>query len=227
MIFPLVLGLSGALVLLALGNWQLDRLAWKTALLDAIDARMKAEPVSIPLDPDPETDAFLRVSLDGRIAGRELHVLTSERGLGPGFRIIVPMQTGDRVVLADLGFVPESQKSQERQPGAVRIVGNLAWPREVDRLFTPDPDIEKNIWFARDVETMATELGTNPIMVVAERIDHLNGSASVPWTATRLQPVTVNLPNDHLQYAITWFSLAAVWSLMTILWLWRIRRGSS
>ena len=64
-------------------------------------------------------------------------------------------------------------------------------------------------------------------MVVAERIDHLNGSASVPWTATRLQPVTVNLPNDHLQYAITWFSLAAVWSLMTILWLWRIRRGSS
>ncbi len=227
MIFPVLLGLSGTLILLALGDWQLDRLEWKTALLAEIDARMQASPVPVPPGPDPDRHAYLRVSVTGKTRGQELHVLTSDRTLGPGFRIVVPLSTDDgRAYLADLGFVPETQKSLERPAMAIRVEGNLAWPREVDRLFTPDPDLEKNIWFARDVERMAAELGTSPVLVVADRISRLDGSDGTSWTATRPAPIDANVPNDHLEYAITWFSLACVWSLMTIFWLWRIRRGA-
>ena len=227
MIFPILLGLSGTLVLLGLGDWQLDRLEWKTALLAEIDARMQAVPIPIPLDPDPDRHAYLRVSVTGKTRGQELHVLTSDRTLGPGFRIVVPLSAGDgRVYLADLGFVAETKKGLERPAMAIRIEGNLVWPREVDRLFTPDPDLEKNIWFARDVERMAAELGTSPVLVVADRISRLNGTDRTSWTVTRPAPVDANVPNDHLEYAITWFSLACVWSLMTIFWLWRIRRGA-
>ncbi len=226
MIFPFVFGVAGTLTLLALGDWQLDRLAWKTALLAEIDSRMQAPPVPVPLDPDPDRHSYLRVSATGTITGRELHVLTSEQTLGPGFRVVVPLNTDGRVYLADLGFVPEVKKSRERPSGTIRIEGNLAWPREVDPLFTPDPDIEANIWFARDVERMAAELGTGAALVVADRISRLDGSDWVSWTATQPTPVTANIPNDHLEYAITWFSLAGVWSLMTIFLLWRIRRGT-
>lgn len=226
MIFPFVFGVAGTLALLALGDWQLDRLTWKTSLLAEIDSRMQAHPVPVPLDPNPERHAYLRVSATGTIPGRELHVLTSEQALGPGFRVVVPLSVDGRVYLADLGFVPEVQKSLERPSGTIRIEGNLAWPREVDPLFTPDPDIEKNIWFARDVELMAAELGTSPVLVVADRISRLEGADWISWTATRPAPVNANIPNDHLEYAITWFSLAGVWSLMTIFLLWRIRRGT-
>ncbi len=227
MIFPVLLGLSGTLVLLALGDWQLDRLEWKTALLAEINARMTAAPVPVPLGPHPDRHAYLRVSVTGKTRGQELHVLTSDRSLGPGFRIVVPLHASDgRVYLADLGFVPEREKRLERPAMAIRVEGNLVWPREVDHLFTPDPDLEKNIWFARDVERMAAELGTSPVLVVADGITRRDGSGRTSWTMTRPVPVDANVSNDHLEYAITWFSLACVWSLMTIFWLWRIRRGA-
>ena len=226
MIFPFVFGVAGTLILLALGDWQLDRLTWKTALLAEIDTRMQAHPVPVPLDPNPERHAYLRVSATGTIPGRELHVLTSVQTLGPGFRVVVPLSTDGRIFLADLGFVPEVQKSLERPSGTIRIEGNLAWPREVDALFTPDPDIEENIWFARDVERMAAELRTSPVLIVADRISRLDGSDWISWTATRPTPIDANIPNDHLEYAITWFSLAGVWGVMTIFLLWRIRRGT-
>ncbi len=63
---------------------------------------------------------------------------------------------------------------------------------------------------------MAEALGTLPVMLVTASSD--DAAAPMPL------PVTVNIPNDHLQYAITWFGLALVWALMTGYLLWRIKR---
>jgi surfeit locus 1 family protein len=97
----------------------------------------------------------------------------------------------------------------------VTITGTLHWPNESDS-FTPAPDTARNIWFARDVPAMARALGTGPVMVVA-RSDTGDGIMPVPVD-------TAGIPNDHLNYALTWFGLAVVWAGMTGLLLWRIRR---
>jgi len=95
------------------------------------------------------------------------------------------------------------------------VVGALYWPDETDS-FTPAPDRAANIWFARDLGAMAEALGTEPLLVVAE--SHPLGDWPKPLR------LGVNLPNDHLGYAITWFSLALIWAVMGTMLALRERR---
>lgn len=218
-LFAIILGLGGAAILLALGFWQLDRLAWKEAKLAEIAARMSEPATAIPARPDPEADNWRRVRVRVEISGPEVHVLTSRKFVGPGFRVIVPgTLEDDRRVLVDLGFVPEAQKDAARPGGSFLVDGNLLWPDEVDKTFTPEPDLARNIWFARDLPALAEHLGTEPVLIVARKVE-----PEVPGLPEPM-PVTTNIPNDHLEYAITWFSLAAVWLAMTGYLIWRIRR---
>lgn len=218
-IFPLLLGLIGSAILCALGVWQLQRLEVKEARIAEIEARLATADVGMPEAPTFEADNFRGIEVGGELMGPEIHVLTSRKPDGPGFRVIRKLDVLDgRMILADLGFVPEAQKNEPRDLSAVFIRGNLVWPDETDT-YTPEPDFERNIWFARNVETMAEALETQPIMVNAREI--------VPQINTTPMPVTVNIRNDHLQYAITWFSLMAVWIVMTLFWLWRIKRADA
>lgn len=213
MIAPLVFGILGVAVLVWLGAWQVQRLAWKTAILDEIATRLAAEPVAVPPDPDPERDAYLRVAAEGEIEPGELDIYTAGPGGGVGYRVIVPLLLRDgRRILLDRGFVPIGDKDAPRHLGPIEVEGNLAWPREGEAR----PDREKNIWLARDVPLMAGALDTAPAMLVT--------AASDDPGAPEPMPVTVNIPNDHLQYAITWFSLAMVWAVMTGYLLYRIKR---
>ena len=168
--------------------------------------------MALPALPDPERDGFLRVRVTGEIDGRELHVLTTLTPYGPGFRVIAPLtDSSGRVVLADLGYVPEAAKdAASRTAGAVEVVGALYWPNETDG-FTPAPDREANIWFARDLVSMAEALGAEPVLIIAEQ--HAGSLGGGDWP--KPLRLGVNLANDHLQYAITWFSLALIWAVMS------------
>jgi surfeit locus 1 family protein len=213
MIVPLLFGLLGATVLIALGVWQLQRLAWKNEIVALIAARMAADPGALPDAPTEAAHEYLPVRLSGTIEAGELHALTSRSGLG--YRIIAPLVLADgRRVLLDRGFVADTAKDSARPLGPVVVEGALHWPDETDR-FTPDPNLERNIWFARDVGAMAEALGTEPVLVVASALT-LPGTEPIP--------VAVAIPNNHLGYAVTWFGMAAVWSLMTLHLLWRIKR---
>jgi surfeit locus 1 family protein len=219
MILPLLFGIGGVAVLLWLGVWQLGRLDEKETVLAEVARRMAVEPQDVPVLPDRGAHNYLQVLALGDLIGDEAHVLTSEEFVGPGFLVISKLVLGDgRAVLVDLGFVPEARKTEERPQGAVEVVGNMLWPNEVDSAFTPAPDLGKNIWFARDLPAMAAHLGAEPIMIVA--------SAVRPAPANMPKPIRVasNIANDHLEYAITWFSLALVWMGMTLYLLWRIRQ---
>ena len=213
-----IFGISAVAVLIGLGGWQVKRLAWKEALIARLEQRLAADPVALPLPPNPARDGFLRVRVTGRIGGRELHVLTSLIPYGPGFRVIVPLTdaTG-RVVLIDLGYVPEAAKDAVYRPaGPVEVIGALYWPDETDG-FTPAPDREANIWFARDLGPMAEALGTEPLLIVAESHGGSPGESLGGGDWPRPLRLGVNLANDHLQYAITWFSLALIWAVMGVL----------
>lgn len=218
-LFPLIFGLGGIAILVSLGLWQLRRLEWKETLLAEIGARIATAPVSIDslAAPDRATDMYRPVTISGRTTGPELLVLSGRKGEGAGYEVIAAYETsGGRRILLDRGFVPEEAKTSARPATAVTGAGNLLWPNETDS-YTPPPDAKTGLWFARDVAAMAKALGTEGVMVVL---------ATATGDAQGISPTPVDtsaIVNNHREYAITWFSLAAVWAGMTGFLLWRIR----
>ena len=224
MILPLMFGIGGIAVLLWLAFWQLDRLKWKLDKISQIEQRMQSAPTSIPANPTEETDNYLRVAIEGEVYPDQLYVLTSQKYVGPGFRVVGRLNPGTNSLLVDLGFMLEEYRNLPPIQGRMRVTGNLLWPNEFDPSFTPEPDIAKNIWFARELESMAGVLDTFPVMVVADSVDQFVDGKWAPIDHIEPWPVTANITNDHLQYAITWFSLALVWFGMTLYLLWRIKK---
>ncbi|AXI45730.1 SURF1 family protein [Sulfitobacter sp. SK012] len=216
-LFLAIIGLGGAAILISLGVWQVQRLNWKEGVIADIESRILADPVALPANPDPARDAYLPVRATGTLGQAQLHVLVSQKEVGAGYRVISPLTLEDgRIILADLGFVVSSNKETLKTAGPADLTGNLQWPQEVDG-FTPDPDLTANIWFARDVPAMARALGTDPVLLVTR-------VGSMPDKTVRPLPVeTARIPNDHLQYAITWFSLAAIWLAMSFFFMRRRR----
>ena len=86
--------------------------------------------------------------------------------------------------------------------------------------FTPEPDFEGGLIFARDVPAMANALGTEPVLVIARTLSGTDRSV------TPLPVTSEGIPNNHLGYAIQWFGLAIVWAGMTAFFLWRMRRNN-
>lgn len=216
----LILGALGLAVLLGLGIWQVQRLGWKTDILARIEAQIAADPVDLPARPAPATDEYLPVRVTGQLLPPEIRVLASAKVIGPGYRIITAFRTEDgRSILIDRGFVSDKVPGDPPRPeGPVTFTGNLHWPDEVDS-YTPDPDPVANLWFARDVPRMAAILGTEPVLVIAR-------DSSQPVPPLSPMPVdTAAIPNHHLQYAITWFALAAIWAGMILTMVRRIRQG--
>ncbi len=212
----LVFGAIGVGILLGLGFWQLGRLETKEAYLADLGGRIVAAPVALPATPDAVRDRFLPVIVTGQFTGDALSVLVSRKQIGPGVRLIAPFVTDTgRRIMVDRGFVRDDARGDDHTATAFEVTGNLHWPDEIDG-YTPAPDPEAGLWFARDVVTMADVLDTDPILLVA-RSNTGGGVEPLPVD-------TAGIPNDHLQYAITWFSLAVVWAGMTGLLVWRIRQ---
>jgi surfeit locus 1 family protein len=218
MILPVLFGLIGAAVLIGLGLWQMQRLAWKEAILTQIAARIAAPPVELPATPDPQDDRYLPVTVRGQFTGPALEVLVSRKQVGAGVRVIAAFRTdAGRLLMVDRGFVAQEARGGLPAPSVapLTVVGNLHWPDEVDS-YTPAPDAATGLWFARDVPAMAQALDTEAVLIVARES-----------TADGIEPLPVDgssIPNDHFGYAMQWFSLAAVWLGMTGYLLWRIRR---
>lgn len=223
---PMIVGLGGVAVLLSLGVWQLQRLQWKNGLIAEAEQRMAAEPEALPIDPDPERDDYKPVFATGVFDNtNERYVLTSLPPHGPGFKVISPFRTGDRLILVDRGFVPQDKKLPEARPvvlpaSPVRVEGVLRWPDDTNR-FTPAPDPAIREWYARDVVSLAESMKAEPLMIVQTKpID----GPSAEWP--RINSVHVSMRNQHLGYALTWFSLAAIWAVMSLLWFRKLARDS-
>lgn len=220
-IFFLAIGLGGAAILISLGTWQVQRLAWKQELLATIDAQINAEPVALAAALEPEFLRYAPVNVSGQFDAGHIRMLASRKTTGPVYRIIRPFVTdAGRSVLVDTGWQPQSQAVADISLGPFELTGNLDAPIEADG-FTPDPDIDGNIWFARDVPVMAAALGTDPVLIVLRDAPETDLGVT-PWPVD-----TAGIPNDHLQYALTWFSLAAIWVGMASYFMWRTRRTAA
>lgn len=231
-LFPVLLGLAGCAVLASLGVWQMQRLAWKEALLARISSQIDGPVQPLP-DPGDNPGVALKyrpVQIAGQTTGQEILVLSGRKGQGAGYRVIAAFAlsapeggtaaaagAAPRRILLDRGFLPEAGRAMARPAVPLTVAGNLHWPEETDR-YTPPPDAATGLWFARDVPAMAAALGTEPVLVVAR--DSLGDAQGILPSPLGVE----GIPNDHLSYALTWFLLTIVWAGMTAFLLWRIRR---
>jgi surfeit locus 1 family protein len=219
---PALFTLVGLALLIGLGVWQLERKAWKEALIESITRRMNAAPEPLPpperwASLDAAHDEFTRVTFHAIFENdQEALVFAGASAFRPdtsgtGYWVFTPARLADgaRVVI-NRGFVPEANKNPAtRAAGLVNapidIVGVLRWP-ERGGLFTPAGEPTQNLWFARDHLAIAAAKDLRNVAPF-----YVEQEAPVPPGGLP-QPgkITVNLPNNHLQYAITWFGLAAV-----------------
>jgi len=216
-LFPLILGVAGCGVLISLGLWQVERLAWKEDVLVGINARLAAAPAPLTTEVSESTNEYTRVTVSGTPTGEELHVLVSGTEAGTGYRVISKMQTPLGAVLVDQGLLALENKAAAPLIAPMEITGTLIWPDDQNSS-TPDPDIAANIWFARNVDTMSAALDTLPLMIVSTT------STPADPRLTALPVNTATIKNDHFEYAVTWFLLALVWAIMSFYLILRTTR---
>ena len=219
-LIPLIVGLGGFAVLLSLGLWQLQRLAWKEGVLAEMEARIGGTPAPLPANPVEGSHRFLPVEITGDFDGHDVPIFMARDG-GPVYRLIASFETpeGRRVMVDRGGFSALQSLDPTKRTGpmaGVTLRGNLHWPDEVDS-WTPDPDTS-GVHFGRDLAVLAKELETEPVLIVARDVSVSDG------IVTPLPVTTEGIPNNHLGYAVQWFGLAAVWAGMTMFLLWRIRK---
>ncbi|WP_299703437.1 SURF1 family protein [uncultured Tateyamaria sp.] len=219
LLFLMTFGLMGAGILISLGTWQVQRLSWKQDLLARIEAQISAQPAPLKEALEPSFQRYAPVEVKGAFGSEHIRMLASRRTTGAVHRIIRPFDVeGFGSVLVDTGWQTDELDVRGAPQVRLTLIGNLDAPIEADK-FTPAPDIEANLWFARDVPAMAEVLNTQPIMLVLRDAPETDLGVT-PWPVD-----TAGIPNDHLQYAITWFSLAAIWVLMTAYFVLRTNRS--
>ncbi|AOH83672.1 Surfeit locus 1 family protein [Sphingomonas panacis] len=205
----ILLGSVAALLfaaLIALGIWQVERRAWKHALIAQVDARLHAAPVAPPGPAEwprvTAQDAYRRVALTGTyLPGRETFVkAVTERG--PGYWALSPLVT-DRgfVVLVNRGFV--ARAAAPVPPGPVRVAGLLRLS-EPGGAFLRKNDPAGNHWFSRDVAAIAQARHLNRIAPYFVDAD----AASSPPGGPVGGLTVVAFSDNHWIYALTWFGLA-------------------
>jgi surfeit locus 1 family protein len=207
--------LAALAVLLALGTWQMQRKAWKEGLVAAIAQRVSAEPVPLAAAlgrwRQGENLEYLRVRARGRYLNDKERFFYAPSKEGPGFHVYTPLELTDgQILLVNRGFVPEDLKTATRRGESpisdeTEVVGLLRGPGERN-WFTPENEPAKNLWFWRDLTGMAAGLGPKASAVVPFFVDREAG-LSAAWP--RGGVTHLDLPNRHLEYALTWYGLAA------------------
>ncbi|HEX3808491.1 MAG TPA: SURF1 family protein [Rhizomicrobium sp.] len=198
--------------LIGLGIWQLERLQWKEGLIAEMNSHMHA--ASIDADAAlklGDAAQYRRVALTGTFDNaKEAYAFTTGPDGNPVYHVIAPFRLSDgRVFLVDRGLIPTGLRDpQTRQAGQHTGTQNLAgiWRTpDAPGLFTPSPDAAHRVWYARDVAGIAKADGVKlaaPVIIEADPTPNPGGWPKGGQTV-------VDLPNSHLEYAITWFGLAA------------------
>lgn len=231
-----LLALLAFAVLVGLGLWQLQRLAWKQSLIAQVEARIHEAPAPLPPEADWgkidfATDEYRRVTAQGRFLNDlevQVYALVDQApdgSGGPGYWVVTPLRLADGAyVLVNRGFVPLARKApatraEGQVEGPITVTGLLRLPEEA-ALFTPANDAAKDSWYVRDPEAIASAKG---LVRVAPFLIDADATAN-PGGLPRGGLTRIVFPNRHLEYALTWFGLAASLLGVFIAYVWSRRR---
>ena len=234
--FPLALTIATLIalaILIALGAWQLQRLTWKTSLLAKVEALQAAAPVPIApvlaaLSGGSDSD-YVRVTANcPALANAPYLELYGIRDGVAGVRLISAcrLTTGPYgSILVDRGFIPDTETGRppvsDEKAASVLVTGVL---RAGDRasFVTPPNDLAANHWYSRDIAAMGRGLKAErpaPTFLMAETPTNPDFPALLP------SPLPAEISNRHLEYALTWFGLAAALAGVYVAVLWRRRKS--
>ncbi|MBF9231801.1 SURF1 family protein [Microvirga alba] len=219
LVLPGIATLIALAILIGLGAWQLQRKAWKEDLIAQIEARAYGEPGRILPEAawsawHQDQDEFRKVRVTGTFLYQNE---TPVYGLAPalrgapaqGFYLMTPLRLQDgAIVMVNRGFVPTELRDPATRPqsqpvGEATVIGLVRAP-EARNAFTPADDPGRQTWFTRDPVAIAKAYNLDraaPFYVEADATPNPGG-----WP--RGGQTRLNLPNDHLQYALTWFGIA-------------------
>jgi surfeit locus 1 family protein len=235
MVLPALLTLVGLVVLIGLGLWQLERRAAKHELTAKLAERLSGPPAPLPPRAgwdklDKAQQEYRRVTFPAEFEHeREALVYAAASAFrpdvsGPGYWVFTPARLpGGSVVVVNRGFVPDGRQDPKSRPegqatGIVDLTGVMRWP-EPRGSFTPADAASRNLWFLRDHQAIAEQKGWGPVAPFYIEQE----APAVPGGLPKAGRLQVNLPDNHLQYAITWFSLAGALLVVFIMWM-RARR---
>jgi surfeit locus 1 family protein len=223
LLWPTLTTLPMLLLLLALGAWQVERLFWKEDLIAQRQAAVAATPVPVPRSLEEARGMEFRHVTDEGVFLHDKEIFlgaTSEAG-EQGYQVLTPLlEPSGRIVFVNRGFIPAELKDPAKRPagqigGTVRVQGLLRLPPDgKPNWFLPDNRPDLNYWFWVDIPAMSAAdkiEGVAPFYIDADATPNPGG-----WPkggVTRLA-----LPNNHLQYAITWFSLAVALIVIYVLY---------
>ncbi len=216
----LVAALGGAAALLmaglvALGVWQLQRLAWKEALVARIERQLAGAPGALPPVADwprlrREADEYRRVQVQGRWDPQRQALVRASTVLGSGYWVLTPLQQADGSwVLVNRGFVPNALKAQVPPPAADGPLPGLLRLSEPGGSLLQANDPAADRWYGRDVAAIAAARGLRgPVAPYFVDLQAAPGTPPDTWPRPGL--TVLQFPNHHLQYALTWFALAGL-----------------
>lgn len=232
LLFPALLAF---IVLIGLGTWQVERKVWKEALIAALTERLAAAPDTLPAPAawrnlDAASDEYRRVKFTALFDHAAEALIYGAASAfrpdvsGPGYWVFTPARLTDgSLVMVNRGFVPEDRKestsrSAGQVSGPVEIVGALRWP-DTRHWFTPQDDAAHNLWFNRDPHAIAAAKGLGAVAPFFVEME----APVPPGGLPRPGKIVVNLPDNHLQYAITWYGLAAALVGVFAVWVFGSR----
>jgi cytochrome oxidase assembly protein ShyY1 len=230
-------------VFAGLGIWQLQRRVEKHALIARLNERLAAAPEALPAQAqwsslNPAKDEFRRVSFTATYARLPDAMVYSAGSAvrddvsGPGTWAFLPAQLADgSVIVVNAGFVQNTMQDRSQQDRAVgrlvtgqpaTLTGYIRFPESVGTL-TPPESAAKRLWFTRDHLAMARTLGWGEGGKIVAPF-YVDLEQPVPESGIpKPGPLSVHLKDDHLQYAITWFTLAFAVVIAFGVW-WRAQR---
>ena len=226
LVWPTIIAGPGLALLLGLGMWQLERLEWKNALIAERDSRMAAPVASFDNDSQPLGPLnFRRVSVRGEfLHHQEFHLLSRTSKGRAGIHVVTPLIprpeiAGHPTILVNRGWVPNALsdpgRRHEGQTSGIVVVEGIA-RTEVGRQgwFAPENDPAGGVWHRLDVGQMSDVLGLPLPPFVIEAGPALNLGGFPIGGQTRVQ-----IRNDHLGYAIIWYTLAAALAVIYLLFV--------
>lgn len=198
---------------IALGNWQLERRAWKLALIDRVTERAHASALPAPLparwpDISRDADEYRAIVLRGHFQ-RELDIrVVAATELGSGYWIMTPLHTKERgTVLVNRGFIAQGIDAAPAPSGEVRVEGLLRLSEPAGSVLRDNVPAEDR-WYSRDVQAIAERHG---LRLAPYFVDARSDQPGSPGGSGPVGGLTIiSFHNSHLVYALTWYGLAAM-----------------
>lgn len=232
-LIPTLFTVPALIALLALGVWQLQRLEWKETLIERLHSRAEAPAAPLPTGALPEEEwEYRNVTLRGVFMhANEVHLLNRSLNGNPGLHVLTPMRRTDEgapeVILINRGWVPFKHKAPEDRvqgqlEGEVTVTGIVRYAKPagaIQGLFLPENDPAKNMWYRLDHDEAATVIGESlPQHYV------MDGRTEIPGLFPVGRQWSLDIRNDHLQYALTWFIFAIALSVIYVVYHLRRER---